>query len=182
MGRWPWKLMCPTCHTVRPGALSRGWRHGGPPRPKITACTPSPAGDGAGATCCLVLPAGLALSRPCSPLGVAWARMGPPYDPLWIWGGSWMQKGGAPEAAASRSSATHSNNTSRLPSSSRHLSSSRATVSAALEFACSHRVCGVVAAAWLEALAADRTCRGVRAGGVWPRRPRPAARYRARAA
>ena len=40
-------------------------------------------------------------------------------------------------------------------------------------FACSRRVCGVVAAAWLAALASARACRGVRADGALPRRPRP---------
>ena len=79
---------------------------------------------------------------------------------------SWVQKGGAPEAAEPRSSATRSSSTSRPPSSSLHCSSSRATVSAALEFACSRCEYGAVDAAWLEALAADRTCRGVRAGAA----------------
>ena len=60
--------------------------------------------------------------------------------------------------------------------------SSRDTVSAALEFACSRQLYGVVAVAWNEALAAARTCRGVRASGIWSRRPRPAATYGARAA
>ena len=39
-----------------------------------------------------------------------------------------------------------------------------------------------VAAAWLAALAAAHTCRGVRVDGAWPRRPHPAALGGARAA
>ena len=90
--------------------------------------------------------------------------------------------GGAPVAAASSSSATRSSSASRPLSISRHRSSSRATVSAARMFACSRRVCGAVAAAWLAALAAAHTCRGVRVDGAWPRRPHPAALGGARAA
>ena len=55
-------------------------------------------------------------------------------------------------------------------------------MSATLEFACSRRVYGVVAAAWLEALAADRVCRSVRAVEACPRRPWPAAPYGPQAA
>ena len=124
----------------------------------------------------------LVLMKPWgAPEGVR-ARMGPPYDPPGAWGGSWTQNGGSPEAAASRSSVTCSSSMSWLLSCSLHRSSSRVTVSAGLEFACSRRVYGAVAAAWFEALAAARTYRGVRAGGVWPRRPRPAVPCGARAA
>ena len=48
-------------------------------------------------------------------------------------------------------------------------------VSDARMFAFSRRECGAIAAAWLAALAAARTCRGVRVDDAWPRRPRPAA-------
>ena len=58
---------------------------------------------------------------------------------------------------------------------SRHRSSSLATVSAARMFACSRRECGAIAAAWLAALAAAHTCRGVGVDDAWPRRPCPAA-------
>ena len=90
---------------------------------------------------------------------------GPPCDPATACGVSRVQKGRAPEAAASKSSATRSSKASRPLSINRHRSSSRATVSAALMYACYRRVCGDVAAAWLEALAAARTCCGVRAEG-----------------
>ena len=55
-------------------------------------------------------------------------------------------------------------------------------MSAALEFACSRRVYGTVAAAWWEALAANRAYRVVRAVVACPRHPRPAAPCGARAA
>ena len=93
-----------------------------------------------------------------------------------------MKKGGAPEAAKPRSSATRSSSTSRPPSINLHCSPSRATASAALEFTCSRRVYDVMAAAWWEALAADRACRIVRAVAACPRRPRPAAPCGLRAA
>ena len=41
-------------------------------------------------------------------------------------------------------------------------------------FACSRSECGVLAVAWVAALAAARTCRGVRVDDAWPRCPRPA--------
>ena len=55
-------------------------------------------------------------------------------------------------------------------------------MSAALEFACSRRVYGAVAATWWEALAADRAYRVMRAVVACLRRPRPAAPCGPRAA